>query len=112
MFLSFPFQIGPNEVCGCPFDPLFPSINKECRHFCEHPRKTCIKHYCWEKLRRAEIDQEKLNLVREGEGEGESPAALAEPTLDTKHSPLTIACVSLCATYFLLLKQVISSATV
>lgn len=57
-------QIGPKEACGCPFDPLFPSVNKDCDRFCDQPRKTCIKHYCWEKLRRAEIDQEKLNLVR------------------------------------------------
>ncbi len=56
-------QIGPKEACGCPFDPLFPSVNKDCDRFCDQPRKACIKHYCWEKLRRAEIDQEKLNLV-------------------------------------------------
>ena len=59
-------QIGAKEVCGCPMDPKFPSVRKECGDFCKQPRKSCIKHYCWEKLRRAEIDQEKLNLVSLG----------------------------------------------
>lgn len=56
-------QIGAKEVCGCPLDPLFPSRNKECQKFCYQAKKSCVKHYYWEKLRRAEIDQEKLNLV-------------------------------------------------
>jgi len=56
-------KIGPSEVCGCPLDPQFPAVTQECREFCRQPKRACVRHYCWEKLRRAEIDQEKLNLV-------------------------------------------------
>ena len=43
-------------MCGFPLESDFPFKLSECK-------KSCLKHYCWEKLRRAEIDQEKLNLV-------------------------------------------------
>ncbi len=52
-------------VCGCPLDSGFPSQTMECSQFCCQPKVVCFRHYCWEKLRRAEIDQEKLNLVRD-----------------------------------------------
>lgn len=57
-------KISPNEVCGCPLDPNFPCIvpNPLEMKFCRQPKRSCTRHYCWERLRRAEIDQEKLNL--------------------------------------------------
>ena len=32
--------------------------------FCRLPKRKCNKHYCWEKLRRAAIDQERLSQVK------------------------------------------------
>lgn len=32
--------------------------------FCRAPKKSCLKHYCWEKLRRAEIDMERVRQVK------------------------------------------------
>ena len=55
-------------MCGCPLEPDFPSKLSECKKFCRNFKKSCLKHYCWEKLRRAEIDQEKLNLVSRVDG--------------------------------------------
>lgn len=57
-------KISPNEVCGCPLDPNFPCIVLDPLEvkFCRQPKRSCTRHYCWERLRRAEIDQEKLNL--------------------------------------------------
>lgn len=69
-------KIGPNEVCGCPLDPNFPSRTFQCPQFCRQPRRACVRHYCWEKLRRAEIDQEKLNLYLKMEDEGEQSRLL------------------------------------
>ena len=51
-------------MCGCPLEVEFPCSLKHSRQFCRQLKKSCVKHYCWEKLRRAEVDQEKLNLVR------------------------------------------------
>ena len=58
-------QISPNEVCGCPLDPNFPCVVLDPLEvkFCRQPKRSCTRHFCWERLRRAEIDQEKLNLV-------------------------------------------------
>ena len=57
-------QVGPRDVCGCPLDHLFPTSHRTSPKFCRQPKRTCTRHYSWEKLRRAEVDQEKLNLVR------------------------------------------------
>ncbi|PSN52659.1 CXXC-type zinc finger protein 1 [Blattella germanica] len=46
-----------NKVCGC---PLVTNVFKPTGEFCRAPKKSCLKHYCWEKLRRAEIDMERV----------------------------------------------------
>lgn len=33
--------------------------------FCRVSKRKCNKHYCWEKLRRAEVDLERVRVVRE-----------------------------------------------
>lgn len=45
-------KIGDNEVCGC---PLVVNVFDLTGEFCRAPKKSCIKHYVWEKLRRAEV---------------------------------------------------------
>ena len=50
-------------MCGCPLEADFPSVLSESKSYCRNLKKSCFKHFAWEKLRRAEIDQEKLNLV-------------------------------------------------
>lgn len=50
-------KIGDEEVCGC---PLVTNIFDLTGEFCRAPKKHCVKHYCWEKLRRAEIDMERV----------------------------------------------------
>ncbi|XP_050524287.1 CXXC-type zinc finger protein 1 [Daktulosphaira vitifoliae] len=49
--------ISDNEVCGC---PLVSNVFNLTGEFCCVPKKNCIKHYCWDKLRRAEIDMERV----------------------------------------------------
>lgn len=49
--------IGSNEACGC---PLVKDVFEESSELCNYPKKFCFKHYCWEKLRRAEIDMERV----------------------------------------------------
>ncbi|XP_026814489.1 CXXC-type zinc finger protein 1-like [Rhopalosiphum maidis] len=49
--------ISDTEVCGC---PLVSNVFNLTGEFCRVPKKTCIKHYCWDKLRRAEIDMERV----------------------------------------------------
>lgn len=46
-----------NEVCGC---PLVTNGFDLTGQFCRLPKKICVKHYAWEKLRRAEIDMERV----------------------------------------------------
>ena len=41
-----------DEVCGCP-------LQKD-GDFCRSSKKACQAHYCWEKLRRAELDMERV----------------------------------------------------
>ncbi|KAK6177019.1 hypothetical protein SNE40_015210 [Patella caerulea] len=50
-------KIGQDEVCGC---PLVVNVFEETGELCRAPKRKCIKHYCWEKLRRAEVDMERL----------------------------------------------------
>ena len=46
-------RIGDEDVCGFPLvHDYFELTGQFCRAF----KKKCMKHYCWEKLRRAEID--------------------------------------------------------
>ncbi|KRT78243.1 PHD finger motif containing protein, partial [Oryctes borbonicus] len=50
-------KISENEVCGC---PLVTNVFDLTGEFCRAPKKSCTKHYVWEKLRRAEIDLERV----------------------------------------------------
>ncbi|RVE40067.1 hypothetical protein evm_015283 [Chilo suppressalis] len=45
------------DVCGC---PLVKRVFEPTGEFCRAPKKSCLKHYQWEKLRRAEIDMERV----------------------------------------------------
>jgi len=50
-------KIHPDAVCGCPISTdLFSESNTLCRA----AKRKCSKHFCWEKLRRAEIDMQRL----------------------------------------------------
>lgn len=50
-------KISEFEVCGC---PLVTDVFDLTGEFCRAPKKSCVKHYVWEKLRRAEIDMERV----------------------------------------------------
>jgi len=50
-------KINPDAVCGC---PIAHDIFTEGSQLCRTPKRKCSKHYCWEKLRRAEIDMQRL----------------------------------------------------
>ncbi|RWS25121.1 CXXC-type zinc finger protein 1-like protein [Leptotrombidium deliense] len=50
-------KIGDDEVCGC---PLVNNCFDYTGTFCRELKKKCSKHYGWAKLRRAELDMEKL----------------------------------------------------
>ncbi|XP_025108087.1 CXXC-type zinc finger protein 1-like isoform X1 [Pomacea canaliculata] len=50
-------KVGPDEVCGC---PLVTNVFEEKNEYCRISKRKCAKHFCWEKLRRAEIDLERL----------------------------------------------------
>ena len=46
-----------DEVCGYPIQKeLFGKPGE----FCRSSKKACQAHYCWEKLRRAELDMERV----------------------------------------------------
>ncbi|XP_014289319.1 CXXC-type zinc finger protein 1 [Halyomorpha halys] len=49
--------IGSNEACGC---PIVKDVFEVTNELCTYPKKFCYKHHCWEKLRRAEIDMERV----------------------------------------------------
>lgn len=50
-------KVHDDDVCGC---PLTKNVFELTGEFCRAPKKTCFKHYCWEKIRRAEIDLERV----------------------------------------------------
>ncbi|XP_046395582.1 CXXC-type zinc finger protein 1-like isoform X1 [Ischnura elegans] len=50
-------KVSDFEVCGC---PLVTNVFEPVGDFCRAPKKSCMKHYCWEKLRRAQIDMERV----------------------------------------------------
>ncbi|OXU25193.1 hypothetical protein TSAR_001574 [Trichomalopsis sarcophagae] len=50
-------KISDTEVCGC---PLVTNVFDATGEFCRAPKKHCVRHYVWEKLRRAEIDMERV----------------------------------------------------
>lgn len=50
-------KILDTDVCGC---PLVRNVFELTGEFCRAPKKSCYKHYVWEKIRRAEIDLERV----------------------------------------------------
>lgn len=50
-------KINDTDVCGC---PLVRNTFELTGDYCRAPKKSCFKHYVWEKIRRAEIDLERL----------------------------------------------------
>ncbi|XP_054280680.1 CXXC-type zinc finger protein 1-like [Macrosteles quadrilineatus] len=50
-------KVSNTEVCGC---PLVTNVFDLTGEFCRQAKKSCLKHYCWEKLRRAEVDMERV----------------------------------------------------
>ncbi|EDV24137.1 uncharacterized protein TRIADDRAFT_27303, partial [Trichoplax adhaerens] len=50
-------KIPANEVCGC---PLTRNVFEETDDFCRVRKRSCIKHYRWERLQRANIDRERI----------------------------------------------------
>ncbi|XP_055909520.1 CXXC-type zinc finger protein 1-like [Eupeodes corollae] len=50
-------KVSDSDVCGC---PLVSNVFNLTGEFCRAPKKNCFKHYVWEKIRRAEIDLERV----------------------------------------------------
>lgn len=50
-------KVSDSDVCGC---PLVRETFELTGDYCQAPKKNCFKHYVWEKIRRAEIDLERL----------------------------------------------------
>jgi len=50
-------KIGDNDVCGY---PLTKNIFSPSGEFCRVSKKECNAHFCWEKLRRGELDMERV----------------------------------------------------
>ncbi|XP_036126022.1 CXXC-type zinc finger protein 1-like [Molossus molossus] len=53
-------KVPDDEVCGC---PLVHNVFELTGNFCRLPKRLCIHHYCWEKLRRAEVDLERVRAL-------------------------------------------------
>ncbi|XP_075997513.1 CXXC-type zinc finger protein 1b isoform X1 [Genypterus blacodes] len=52
-------KIQVDEVCGC---PLVRNVFELTGDYCRVPKRKCNKHYNWEKLRRAEVDLERVRV--------------------------------------------------
>ncbi|RUS84877.1 hypothetical protein EGW08_007346 [Elysia chlorotica] len=50
-------KVSPDAVCGC---PIATNLFAEGETLCRIAKRKCVKHFCWEKLRRAEIDMQRL----------------------------------------------------
>lgn len=50
-------KVNDTDVCGC---PLVRNTFELTGEFCRAPKKNCFRHYVWEKIRRAEIDLERV----------------------------------------------------
>lgn len=50
-------KVNDSDVCGC---PLVTNVFQLTGEFCRAPKKSCFRHYVWEKIRRAEIDLERV----------------------------------------------------
>ncbi|MEE6526611.1 hypothetical protein FKM82_027338, partial [Ascaphus truei] len=55
----FYLQVPADEVCGC---PMVKDVFELTGDFCRVPKRKCNRHYCWEKLRRAEVDLERVRV--------------------------------------------------
>nr|XP_031528325.1 CXXC-type zinc finger protein 1-like [Vicugna pacos] len=53
-------KVPEDEVCGC---PLMQNVFESTGDFCRLPKHLCSLHYCWEKLRRAEVDLERVRTL-------------------------------------------------
>ncbi|KAK2501946.1 hypothetical protein MC885_017118 [Smutsia gigantea] len=53
-------KVPEDEVCGC---PLVHNVFELTGDFCRLPKRLCNRHYCWEKLRRAEVDLERVRAM-------------------------------------------------
>lgn len=51
-------RVTDDEVCGCPI--VANVFNDHQTVFCRVAKRKCNRHHCWEKLRKAEIDMERL----------------------------------------------------
>nr|KAF6435755.1 hypothetical protein HJG63_012491 [Rousettus aegyptiacus] len=54
-------KVPDDEVCGC---PLVQNVFELTDNFCHLPKRLCNHHYCWEKLRRAEVDLERVRALQ------------------------------------------------
>uniref|UniRef100_A0A3B5LPS7 CXXC-type zinc finger protein 1 n=1 Tax=Xiphophorus couchianus TaxID=32473 RepID=A0A3B5LPS7_9TELE len=54
-----PKQVPVDEVCGC---PLVKNVFEPTGDYCRVSKRKCNKHYNWEKLRRAEVDLERVRV--------------------------------------------------
>uniref|UniRef100_A0A672F3E3 CXXC-type zinc finger protein 1 n=1 Tax=Salarias fasciatus TaxID=181472 RepID=A0A672F3E3_SALFA len=52
-------KIPVDEVCGC---PLVKNVFELTGEYCKVSKRKCNKHYNWEKLRRAEVDLERVRV--------------------------------------------------
>ncbi|XP_052460839.1 CXXC-type zinc finger protein 1-like [Carassius gibelio] len=52
-------KVPADEVCGC---PLVRDVFEPTGEYCKVSKRKCNKHYCWEKLRRAEVDLERVRV--------------------------------------------------
>ena len=58
-------KVSDDEVCGCPLPKKveLEDADVTVNDICLAPKRTCSVHFKWEKLRRAQIDLEKLRAV-------------------------------------------------
>ncbi|XP_063072489.1 CXXC-type zinc finger protein 1b isoform X2 [Engraulis encrasicolus] len=52
-------KVSVDEVCGC---PLVRNVFEPTGEYCRVSKRKCNRHYCWEKLRRAEVDLERVRV--------------------------------------------------
>ncbi|KAF4107462.1 CXXC-type zinc finger protein 1b [Onychostoma macrolepis] len=52
-------KVSADEVCGC---PLVRNVFEPTGDYCRVSKRKCNKHYSWEKLRRAEVDLERVRV--------------------------------------------------
>lgn len=76
-----------DEVCGC---PLVRDVFELTGEFCRLPKRQCNRHYCWEKLRRAEVDLERVRVVGFDAGCGQGEVGLPELHVMAPSAPLAV----------------------